>query len=461
MSSDQQYAIRTRDAMTRIIKRIIDTERPTDRYATVQEIGDTTARVVYVGEEALPDGALPESNWHVVKIGAIQPSFVGQRVRVGGPPDDRWIVDVIGQALINSAGSPATDLGVPTGLQADAVFRKILITWGSTGADLYEIQVSLNFAFTLSVVTYQTANTQFQTPNNFDYNTYFVRVRSAGAGGQVSEWSDYVWLVVEPEVVATSDGLPPSDSPDVSVIPALGFITAEWVKIPNNDTVTYEVYASLESGFIPSEDTKIGETTLTFMTVATLADGARLPYDNPTFVRVIATDADGAAGVGAQGFGTPNQVETGDAGDLQYPGDVTDGNPPPNSGSTLAIYPSTTFAYLKWQHASNNDAVTYEVHVASSTGYGSSFVPNASTLVLETPSNFAFVSKEGGNGPALTATQVGGYYARVYAKDADGYAPQSLPPFPGPAQAFSLRQITLGELDDGSVRSEISTPGIH
>ena len=587
MESDQQKALRTRDVIKRMVERIVDSERPTDRYAAIQSISENTAEVVYVGEESkAPD------NVHVVKMGVIRPSFIGQRVRVGGPPDDRWIVDVVGQALVNSGGTTSSNLQVPTGVTASTVFKWISVNWGVvTSADFYEIQISTgpyiteydlplgdlgpgvacidaatysgwimwsgepvatrltqypgtadhfigvtydngkwqydnnstlvdftpvdsdrlvweidtdaNTATSLEgtdtvingiragyaagdlvvtpeqyagdfntgefdlegtyltanasdtvEATYQTKNTQFQTPNKFAVGDHYVQVRSS-AGGAVSEWSDGVWVeIVASSEAATSDGFAPEDSPDVTVIPALGFVTAQWVRAPNNDPVTYSVHASLESGFLPTEANKIGETSLSFYVVSNLADGSRLPYDSPTFIRVVASDADGSAIPGAQGYGTPNKVETGDAGNLEYPGYVTDGSPPSSSPQSMTIKVGPSFVYLSWDHVSNTDPVTYEVHIALL----ENFQATANTLVLETPSNFAFASTLGAgySYAKLSSIEQSDYHVRVWAKDSDGKSFS-----PSPAQSFVLPRLQGGEIDDQTITSDniFSQPG--
>lgn len=443
---EQQSALKTRDLINRIVKKIIDSERPLDRYAEVTSISPGLATVIYVGEEA-------KNEEHTVKVGAIQPSYVGQRVRIGGPPGDRWVVDVIGQALVNYGGNVAENLQVPTGVTVTAIFRKLLVQWtGSVAADLYEIQIASDVGFTSIEATYQTTATQFQTPTDFTLGTHYVRVRAA-TGSSVSEWSDSDSATIVP-TSTVSDGFPPDESPDVFVTPALGFIKAEWLPVPNNDTVTYSVHASLESGFTPTADNKITETTLTFHIVSNFKNGDRLPYDSPTFVRVVASDQDGSASPGAQGFGTPNQVETGDAGNLQLPGVATDGLPPTYSPE-FTVKTGLGFAYFKWDHVINDDAMAYELHISTvSTAY-----PTANTLVVETPSNFVMVSSAGGPDPLPLQTGAV-YYARVHAKDADGYAAEPWPPRSSAGLQFSTGRVGLGDVETGAIfRDNIySTP---
>jgi hypothetical protein len=57
-----------------------------------------------------------------------------------------------------------------------------------------------------------------------------------------------------------SDGVAPASSPTPVVTGGVGFIAVRWTPIVNADPVTYEVHASTDPDFEPSEFTFAGET---------------------------------------------------------------------------------------------------------------------------------------------------------------------------------------------------------
>lgn len=92
MSRDHSAAKKFRDVVAAIARAEIEKRFPEDRYAQVREI-DTDARRVlanYNGE--------PEDNLVSLPYNSVVPSYVGQWVRVSGPPGDRHIVDTLGGA---------------------------------------------------------------------------------------------------------------------------------------------------------------------------------------------------------------------------------------------------------------------------------------------------------------------------------------------------------------------------
>lgn len=76
-------AITAKDVLEDLIVKVINTERPKPKYGTVVSV-DVPGQYVQV---QYPDYALPV--W--VQLGEIQNFQVGQKVRVNGPADDRYI----------------------------------------------------------------------------------------------------------------------------------------------------------------------------------------------------------------------------------------------------------------------------------------------------------------------------------------------------------------------------------
>ena len=117
---------------------------------------------------------------------------------------------------------------------------------------------------------------------------------------------------------ATSDGIPPASSPAVTLVPGLGTIHALWPGIANHDPVTYQVHLSRLAGFTPDSTTLVAQIDGTGLTIRTdptagnaPLDSSRQPDGTPTtiyYIRVIATDVDGAGPAGPQSSSTPAQV---------------------------------------------------------------------------------------------------------------------------------------------------------
>ncbi len=122
--NDQEAALRTQTVIERTVLRLIDQKRPSDRYGTVVSITPTTrTTAVQLAGEATPTN---------VRFGAIQPTQIGQVVRIGGNAGDRWVVDVIGQAALT--GLSLGDLLVPDGVTFTQFGAAGLVDWeqGST-----------------------------------------------------------------------------------------------------------------------------------------------------------------------------------------------------------------------------------------------------------------------------------------------------------------------------------------
>lgn len=98
MPSFEEYeaALKARDTVQALVGAEMERQRPGYRYATVVSISPilNQAQVVF------PEGGDPVT----VQMTAIQPSFVGQLVRIDGKPGDRFIADVFGTASL--AGVP-------------------------------------------------------------------------------------------------------------------------------------------------------------------------------------------------------------------------------------------------------------------------------------------------------------------------------------------------------------------
>ena len=95
---------------------------------------------------------------------------------------------------------------------------------------------------------------------------------------------------------------------------------------------------------------------------------------------------------------------------------ATDGNAPSASPNAPTITPLFGAFEVKWAAISNNDPVTYEVHISTTNG----FTPSAGTKVMETSGTLAIVRTLPGSTSPLTYGTL--YYVKIWAKDTDGYA---------------------------------------
>ena len=121
---------------------------------------------------------------------------------------------------------------------------------------------------------------------------------------QTGEFLDETTLPPPP----TSDGNAPLASPAAIVISGIGILHVRWAAIANADPVMYDVHVSTTPGFTPNAGTKVLETAATAATIKTDAAGAPLVYGTDYRVRLVARDDDGSAAAGAEGNGTPVQV---------------------------------------------------------------------------------------------------------------------------------------------------------
>lgn len=431
--ADPSNAARMREVVQRIALQTIDEVRPDYRYGTVTQIdGDLGRAMVQLSGDTSP---IP------VKILGVQPVETGQVVQVAGHKGDRFISGIVGQAV--ATGVPSTDLPGPANFTLGSNLESVVGNWDSVpGAASYELQIAEDAQFSVNARSFITQATQFTANNLVIDQTYYGRARALNSSGDAGAWSTVDSAVAEDFPSSSSDGIAPSASPDAIVSNGLGFLLVEWLPISNQDPVTYEVHISETSGFTPEATTLAGTTTdASFFFINDLPNGDPLVYGTTYFVRIVATDPDGAAIPGAQDFGSPRKVELGDVGNIPSK-EISDGDPPTSSPDVDGVTNGVGFLVARWTHISNPDGQVYEVHISTTTD----FTPDANTLLGETYGNTFFVRSQGAGAGFADLAYGTTYYIKIWAKDNDGYAPS-----PGlQGSGFTVR-VTGVDITDDSV----------
>lgn len=270
---------------------------------------------------------------------------------------------------------------------------------------------------------------------------YYVRIRATDRDGVADNPGTEGFGVVD----GVSDGVVPANSPTPTVTSGLSFLDISWPKQANKDPITYEVHVGTVSGFTPAAASLAGETTLTGF-LAYKRGGNKLAYSTNYFVRLVAKDIDGPGPVGAQaGPIQLAKIELGDVGNVPS-SSIRDGVAPSSSPTAPSVASGIGFLFVKWDHASNPDQLTYEVHISTA----SNFVPDANTRVLDTTANYSFIRTQGPGVSRAALVYGTTYYIKIWAKDLDGYAAAAS----GEASGFTVRagtpDITVGSITAAS-----------
>lgn len=233
--ADQEAALRTQQVIERTVNRLIDQKRPSDRYGTVVSITQDTriCAVQLAGEDGTTN----------VRFGAIQPTQVGQVVRIGGNAGDRWIVDVIGQAALT--GLSLGDLTIPDGITFTQFGAAGLIDWeqGSTLTPNNTIGDGFNRADeALSV------SPDWNSQADIDVVSNELERGAVGTGyaAHVSEVDDYQNMYAQIKVVADTSELTGTRAINLEISrdnsTADGTAPRVFVRY-DQDAVRYELYS--------------------------------------------------------------------------------------------------------------------------------------------------------------------------------------------------------------------------
>lgn len=214
---DYQVALRMRDLIKILVTAGIDEQRPRLQYGTVTSI-DRINRKCGI----LFPGASGSVN---INMGAIQPSAVGQIVRIDGLNGDRFVSDVMGRPFIESVTSGMEREPVRTvsntnitlsGLQtinsvALAAGDRILVRGQTTASNngIYEVAVG-------TWVRASDANTYLKVRNGSRVavlegtfkNSVYTQKSDLASFSSTQDWMHFGWLNVEQFFVCTSSTRP-------------------------------------------------------------------------------------------------------------------------------------------------------------------------------------------------------------------------------------------------------------
>jgi hypothetical protein len=148
------------------------------------------------------------------------------------------------------------------------------------------------------------------------YGTYYVKLVCWTLAGVVSAATTAVEGDSWPIDIG-SDGFAPASSPDPTALSGIDMIAVRWTPITNADPVKYQVHISTTLGFTPGPTTLVGTTEASSFWIKAMPgpdplpgnpDTRTLQYDVAYYIRIVATDADGAAPASLQAIGSVFQV---------------------------------------------------------------------------------------------------------------------------------------------------------
>lgn len=355
----------------------------------------------------------------------------GQQYKVQVRSTDGSSVSEWSQVYDISTTSDAIAPAPPTALSWTVDGTAFVATWvapttnsdSSTLMDFqdYQITVFWSGAPTEKAV-YYVAGTRFDFPFEVNSNSFTapratvtIEVRARDNTGNLST-----------VVTATATNAAPANVTGLTVSGGQGTIYSTWTAVADLDLNGYEVYASLTNGFTPGPANFVSTTTQTsFLFKANAGE--------TWYVKVRAIDI---FGTGSAAYASGNATAKA----------ITDGLAPASS-PTPTVISMINGLFVRWTPIVNADAVSYEVHVSTASG----FTPSSTTLVGTTASSFMSVMKLPGPAPAPgqpdTRSMAYGtiYYVKVIAKDADGSAAA------GTEVSGTTNQVSGPDLAVGSV----------
>jgi hypothetical protein len=220
----------------------------------------------------------------------------------------------------------------------------------------------------------------------------------------------------------------PTAPANVNALAGYKSITMTWDGIggspPNDWKGTYQAQAATNSGFT----TGVISQNVGAATVATF--GSLVTGQN-YWVRVRAVSPSLVNGTFSSIVGpvTPGQAQ----GSFEH----SDGLVPTTTTAAPTVTPGIGILYIKWVGISNNDLVTYELHLSTTSG----FTASSSTKVGEiSEGTIGSIKTLNNNTPLAYATD---YYVRIYPKDKDGYTSAGPSPQTGPVRIVQVNTADI------------------
>jgi len=360
---------------------------------------------VYQGTAANPTTLVGFSNttYYVVTVS----TTVGQYFTVKA-------VDAFGQESVALSGGPysatnpflvdTTPPAVPTSLAAtlsnntNGVGQRASVTWAN-GAETDRAGIELSFKrhsdTVWTSVFYGKDATSAIVDLSYAYTAYDFRIRAFDNSGNFSAWS----ATLAKGAIAN---VAPSNVTGLSAVSTTNSITYTWTLVADADVSNYELTFSTSSTFASGNITYYSGNSNT-ITVSGLSP------DTTYYARVRAVDSAGLTS--AAWSGTAIKATS------PYSSGLSDGVAPASSPAP-SVLGGIGYLFVSWAPVTNNDPVTYEVHISTISG----FTPTSGTKVAEISGTIISLEKDAA-GTALAYGTT--YYVKTIAKDVDGAATAS------------------------------------
>lgn len=353
--------------------------------------------------------------------------------------------DLLAQAAPRSPfGSDTIPPPVPTnivaGIVRDGPAAKGTLTWDWTDDDPLDVPLggfSIRYRKTgtslwdIYDAPFDARAAQFDLANPF--SDYEAQISARDLVGNFS-----AYMPVSPVTISGAVPGPPPQTVGVTVAAnLLDGITLTWTPSTALDVIhggTYRVQFATNSGFTTG--------LIEYITGDTQITVSGLQPSTTYYYRVQAIDTSNTAGA----YSTTASVVM-----ANFPTVKSDGAVPPVVG-TVTVVPGIGYLSVSWPAVTNADAVTYELHMSTTSGFTAT-PGNASTLVAQGNSTSQIVRNTAAKAALVYDTT---YYIKIIAKDADGAAAASAQGSGAPVKGgtFDIAELSVAKLTGGSVTGE-------
>ena len=359
-------------------------------------------------------------------------------------------VDIFNQYSINDAEASATPISpflvdtvppaTPTGLTAtmttatNGLSSYVDLSWAAVSdTDLAGYTVRYRKAGSSDAYDYQTipqTDTSTRVELATIYTNWDFQIRAYDSSANYSDWS-------APVTATAPVNSAPADVTGLTSTADNNAITYSWTAVADLDIKNYEVTLSTSPTFASGNITyKTGNAT-------TLTVGG-LTANTTYYARVRAVDT---AGNTSASWSATDTRTTG-----TNPAASTSDGVVPGTPSAPSVVGRFNSLYVTWAPVTTNassgpqnDTVTYEVHLSTTTG----FTPNSGTKVTEVDATSALITNLPGTTTALSYGTP--YYIKLVAKDRDGSS--------GVSAEGSASLSKIASNDVTSIGADLIVPG--